>query len=121
MQQHEASGIVGRTGDAAATVVWLWYLRPSNPPCLLRRLSPPLDAVSQQAIEDQVPYPERTVAPPDPGAMTTDGGGDGPDTVLWLALMLAAEDGTTVPDLMTATGRWLLDRQRRSPCEVGGG
>ena len=67
-------------------------------------LHPPLDAVSQQAIEDQDSSPERTVVPPDPDAMTSDGGGDGPETLLWLALMLAPEDGTTVPDLMTATG-----------------
>jgi S-DNA-T family DNA segregation ATPase FtsK/SpoIIIE len=76
---------------------------------------PPLDARSQQAIEDQDPHPERTVVPPDPDAMTTSGGGDGPDTLLWLALMLAPEDGTTVPDLMTATGMsrpWIYLRLR---------
>jgi hypothetical protein len=43
-------------------------------------LRPPLDAVSQQAIEDQDPYPERTVVPPDPDATATDGEGDGPET-----------------------------------------
>ena len=78
-------------------------------------LRPPLDAISQQAIEDQDPYLERTVVPPDPDAMTTDSGGDGPDTLLWLALMLAPEDGTTVPDLMTATGMsrpWIYLRLR---------
>ncbi len=76
---------------------------------------PPLDAVSQQAIEDQDPYPERAVAPPDPDTMTTDSGGDGPDTMLWIALMLAPHDGTTVPDLMTATGMsrpWIYLRLR---------
>ena len=78
-------------------------------------LRPPLDAVSQVAIEDQDPYPERTVVPPDPDAMTTDAGGDGPETLLWLALMLAPEEGTTVPDLMTATGMsrpWIYLRLR---------
>ena len=76
---------------------------------------PPLDAVSQQAIEDQDPYPERAVVPPDPDTITTDSGGDGPDTLLWLALMLAPQDGTTVPDLMTATSMsrpWIYLRLR---------
>jgi S-DNA-T family DNA segregation ATPase FtsK/SpoIIIE len=80
-------------------------------------LRPPLDAVSQEAIEDLDPYPERaTVLPdPDPDPMTADSGGDGPDTLLWLALMLAPQDGTTVPDLMTATGMsrpWIYLRLR---------
>ena len=47
--------------------------------------------------------------------MTTDAGGDGPETLLWLALMLASEDGTTVPDLTTATGMsrpWIYLRLR---------
>ena len=76
---------------------------------------PPLDAISQQAIEDKDPYPERTVVPPDPATMTTNSGGDGPDTLLWLTLMLAPEDGTSVPDLMTATGMsrpWIYLRLR---------
>jgi hypothetical protein len=76
---------------------------------------PPLDAVSQQAIEDQDPYSERAVVHPDPDATATDGGGDGPDTLLWVALLLAPQDGTTVPDLMTATGMsrpWIYLRLR---------
>jgi DNA-binding transcriptional regulator GbsR (MarR family) len=47
--------------------------------------------------------------------MTADAGGDGPGTLLWLALMLAPEGGTTVPDLMTATGMsrpWIYLRLR---------
>jgi hypothetical protein len=78
-------------------------------------LRPPLDAISQQAIEDQDPYPERTVVQPDPDATATDAAGEGPETLLWLALMLAPEDGTTVPDLMTATGMsrpWIYLRLR---------
>jgi DNA translocase FtsK/SpoIIIE-like protein len=78
-------------------------------------LRPPLDAVSQQAIEDQDPYPERAVILTDPETMTSDSGGDGPDTLLWVALMLAPHDGTTVPDLMTATGMsrpWVYLRLR---------
>jgi S-DNA-T family DNA segregation ATPase FtsK/SpoIIIE len=76
---------------------------------------PPLDAVSQQAIEDQDPYSERAVVHPDPDTTATDGGGDGPDTLLWVALLLAPQDGTTVPDLMTATGMsrpWIYLRLR---------
>ena len=52
---------------------------------------------------------------PDPDTTATDGGGDGPDTLLWVALLLAPQDGTTVPDLMTATGMsrpWIYLRLR---------
>jgi hypothetical protein len=78
-------------------------------------LRPPLDAVSRQAIEDQDPHPERAVVPPDPDTTTTDSGGDGPDTLLWVALMLAPPDGTAVPDLMAETGMsrpWIYLRLR---------
>jgi hypothetical protein len=78
-------------------------------------LRPPLDAVSRQAIEDQDPHPERAVVPPDPDTTTSDSGGDGPDTLLWVALMLAPPDGTTVPDLMAETGisrPWIYLRLR---------
>jgi hypothetical protein len=40
---------------------------------------------------------------------------DGPDTMLWAALVLAPPEGTTVPDLMTATGMsrpWIYLRLR---------
>jgi hypothetical protein len=52
---------------------------------------------------------------PDSDAMTAESGGDGPDTLLWIALMPAPQDGTTVPDLMTATGMsrpWIYLRLR---------
>jgi hypothetical protein len=78
-------------------------------------LRPPLDAVSRQAIEDQDPHPERAVVPPDPDTTTTDGGGDGPDTLLWVALMLAPPDGTTVPDLMAETGMSRPATRKRAP------
>jgi hypothetical protein len=72
---------------------------------------PPLDDVSQRAIEGE-PSPERTVASP---ATTTEIAVDGPDAMLWVALVLAPGEGTTVPDLMTATGMsrpWIYLRLR---------
>ena len=75
---------------------------------------PPLDPVSQRAVEED-PYPERTVVPLDADAMTADHEQDGSDTILWTALVLAPTEGTTVPDLMTATGMsrpWIYLRLR---------
>ncbi len=75
---------------------------------------PPLDEVSQQAIE-ATQYPERMVVPPDTDTMTTEHEQDGSDIMLWTALVLAPMDGTTVPDLMTATGMsrpWIYLRLR---------
>ncbi len=74
-------------------------------------IRPPLDDVSQRAIEGE-PSPERTVVPP---ATTTEIAVDGPDAMLWVALVLAPGEGTTVPDLMTATGMsrpWIYLRLR---------
>ena len=75
---------------------------------------PPLDPISQRAA-DENPHPERTVAPPDTDTMTADHEQDGSDTMLWTALVLAPVEGTTVPDLMTATGMsrpWIYLRLR---------
>jgi S-DNA-T family DNA segregation ATPase FtsK/SpoIIIE len=75
---------------------------------------PPLDPISQRAI-DQNPYPERTVAPPDALPMTDEPEEDDSETLLWTALVLAPIEGTTVPDLMTATGMsrpWIYLRLR---------
>jgi hypothetical protein len=36
-------------------------------------------------MEDQHPNIERPVVPPNPVTMTTDSGGKGPDTLLWIA------------------------------------
>ena len=61
----------------------------------------PLDPVPQRVVEED-PYPERTAQ-------------DGPEIMLWTALVLAPPEGTTVPDLMTATGMsrpWIYLRLR---------
>jgi hypothetical protein len=65
---------------------------------------PPLDPVSQRAVEEG-PYPAPTmVAVPDTDVMTPEHEQDGPDVMLWAALVVAPPAGTTVPDLMTVTG-----------------
>ena len=46
----------------------------------------------------------RTAVPPNAAIMTTEYEEDGPDIMLWSALVIAPPEGTTVPDLMTATG-----------------
>jgi hypothetical protein len=66
-------------------------------------LRPPLDAVSQRSVGEDL-YPEHTVVSPDTETMTRDDVEDGPDAMLWVALVLAPEEGITVPGLMTATG-----------------
>ena len=75
---------------------------------------PPLDSVSQQAVEE-IGYPVRMVVPPDTDTMTPEYAEDGPDVMLWAALVIAPPEGTTVPDLMTATGMsrpWIYLRLR---------
>jgi hypothetical protein len=47
--------------------------------------------------------------------MTTEHEQDGSDILLWTALVLAPMEGTTVPDLMTSTGKsrpWIYLRLR---------
>jgi FtsK/SpoIIIE family len=78
---------------------------------------PPLDAVSQQAVEQPDEYPERMSAPLMDDAVTYDPmeDQDTPDAVLWAALEVAPPEGATVPDLMTATGMsrpWIYLRLR---------
>jgi S-DNA-T family DNA segregation ATPase FtsK/SpoIIIE len=74
---------------------------------------PPLDPISQQALEQD--QPKRLVVPPDPDTMTPDDVQDGPDVILWAALVTAPPEGAAVPDLMTATGMsrpWIYLRLR---------
>jgi hypothetical protein len=77
---------------------------------------PPLDAVSQRAAEEN-DYPERMVVPPptDTPFDNREEEQDGPDAMLWAALVVAPAEGTTVPDLMTATDMsrpWIYLRLR---------
>jgi hypothetical protein len=82
--------------------------------------SVPAHARSRQAIETDL-HPERAVVSPATDT-TTAGAVDGPDAMLWVALVLAPEEGITVPGLMTATGMsrpWIYPptRTRRTrPC-----
>jgi len=74
---------------------------------------PPLDEISQRAT-DENHHPERMPVPQDMD-MTAEHEQDGSDIMLWTALVLAPMDGTTVPDLMTATGMsrpWIYLRLR---------
>ena len=75
---------------------------------------PSLDAVSQRVIGEDL-HPERTVIPPSADTMTPDDVAGAPDAMLWVALVLAPEEGITVPDPMTATGMsrpWIYLRLR---------
>ncbi len=87
-------------------------------------LRPPLDEVSRQAIEQQGPEgrhgtsadgPIAPSLPPAEGRDRLDGTGEMPEAILWAALSLAPDDGTTVPELMEATGMsrpWVYLRLR---------
>ena len=87
-------------------------------------LRPPLDEVSQRAIEERNPT-EVPIAPDaeagDPPRSPLDDedehshADDDPEAILWAALSLAPDDGATVPELMTATGMsrpWIYLRLR---------
>ena len=76
-------------------------------------LRPPLDEVSQQAIEERNRTEPAAAAASESGDLhgSQDAGedehsstDDGPEGMLWAALSLAPDDGATVPELMTATG-----------------
>jgi DNA segregation ATPase FtsK/SpoIIIE-like protein len=82
-------------------------------------LRPPLDDVSQQAIEAQdrdEPAAEPQGSPGDRGNKQDAGADDDPEAILWAALSLAPDRGTTAAELMTATGMgrtWIYERLRR--------
>ena len=88
-------------------------------------LRPPLDEVSQQAIEEQnrteVPHRHRMLRQANRTRSPLDdedehgNADDDPEAILWAALSLAPDDGATVPELMTATGMsrpWIYLRLR---------
>ena len=87
-------------------------------------LRPLLDEVSQQAIEERnrAEPPAAAAGEADnphsssPDAEHEHGSADDePEAILWAALSLAPDDGTTVPELMTATGMsrpWIYLRLR---------
>ncbi|HEX9042976.1 MAG TPA: helix-turn-helix domain-containing protein [Trebonia sp.] len=55
------------------------------------------------------------VIPPDTDTMTPEDVQDGPDVMLWAALVTAPPEGATVPDLMVATGMsrpWIYQHLR---------
>ena len=77
-------------------------------------LRPPLDPTSLQAVDQDI-HLERTVVPPETDTATVDDVADAPDVLLWAALVCAPPEGTTVPDLMAATGMsrpWIYLRLR---------
>jgi hypothetical protein len=88
-------------------------------------LRPPLDAISQQAIEGRVGTGSATGAvgqaggpdrPPPDTEEKRSRADDAPEAILWAALSLASDEGTTAPELMTATGMsrpWIYQRLRR--------
>jgi S-DNA-T family DNA segregation ATPase FtsK/SpoIIIE len=75
---------------------------------------PQLDEVSRRAIEE-TDDPERLVVPPDTATIPPEHAEGGPEVLLWTALILAPEEGATVPDMMSATGMsrpWIYLRLR---------
>lgn len=77
-------------------------------------LRPPLDSISLQAI-NQDHSSERIEVTPGVPPLTPDDAATSPDGLLWAALSFAPEEGTTVPDLMAATGMsrpWIYLRLR---------
>ena len=87
-------------------------------------LRPPLDEISQQAIEERnhdepaaATSGETTEPHGSPPDVQDEHGSadDAPEVILWAALSLAPAEGTTVPELMTATGMsrpWIYLRLR---------
>jgi S-DNA-T family DNA segregation ATPase FtsK/SpoIIIE len=90
-------------------------------------IRPPLDEVSQRALADQNHPPTADQAGDDSGHLSRHpsppirdddraiGAENAPEAILWFALSLAPDDGTTVPDLMDATGMsrpWVYLRLR---------
>jgi DNA segregation ATPase FtsK/SpoIIIE-like protein len=87
-------------------------------------LRPPLDEVSQQAIEDRShtePAAAAAGEAGEPHGSSPDiedrhgSADDDPEAILWAALSLAPDEGVTVPDLMTVTDMsrpWIYLRLR---------
>jgi hypothetical protein len=80
---------------------------------------PGLDAISQQSLGQRaqpVTDAPGRAADPDGHADTRDDPGetrDAPDAMLWVALCMSPDEGTTVPDLMAETGMsrpWVYQR-----------
>jgi S-DNA-T family DNA segregation ATPase FtsK/SpoIIIE len=82
------------------------------------KLRPSLDEVSRQALDDQHSNPESADRASTSQADDANGARvaeDAPEVILWAALSLAPDDGTTVPELMEATGMsrpWIYLRLR---------
>jgi hypothetical protein len=76
-------------------------------------LRPPLDEVSQQAIEENRHTERSRVSPRTVAANASST--DAPDVILWATLLIAPAEGATVPDLMTTAGMsrpWIYQRLR---------
>ncbi|HEY1919986.1 MAG TPA: cell division protein FtsK [Streptosporangiaceae bacterium] len=91
------------------------------------QIRPPLDEVSQRALANQNSAPTTDQTEDDSGHLSGQpptptssddraiGTENAPESILWFALSLAPDDGTTVPDLMEATGMsrpWVYLRLR---------
>jgi S-DNA-T family DNA segregation ATPase FtsK/SpoIIIE len=77
-------------------------------------LRPPLDDVSRRAVEQQRPEGQLGTSTAEV-VNHQDGANDAPEAILWAALSLAPDEGTTVPDLMATTGMsrpWIYLRLR---------
>jgi S-DNA-T family DNA segregation ATPase FtsK/SpoIIIE len=77
-------------------------------------LRPPLDDVSRLAVEQQRPEGRLGTSTTEVVNRPADAD-DTPEAILWAALSLAPDEGTTVPDLMDATGMsrpWIYLRLR---------
>jgi FtsK/SpoIIIE family len=68
------------------------------------RRRPQLDEISRQAVIDRQTAESQRPGHEPAGRQPSEADDDGPQAILWAALSLAPEDGSSVPDLMTATG-----------------
>jgi len=71
-------------------------------------LRPALDDISWQAVSErpaaEPQHPDHEAADHPGSDAETEGDDDGPQAILWAALSLAPDEGSSVPDLMQATG-----------------
>ena len=77
-------------------------------------LRPPLDDVSRRAVEQARSEGQLGTSTAEV-VYRPDGADDSPEAILWAALSLAPDEGTTVPDLMATTGMsrpWIYLRLR---------